>query len=166
MNSKERVYTALRNEEPDRVPRGENKFDNVFFKGIMGYNTLCYAGWEEMEALWAGRRDDVIADYIDAIPALAEKLQWDYVRVPPTPKKQDYTGYKRLSERIYQNAAGKTFNFNPAVGTISMPEKFNTDMTIEELGDPSAEIIVDDSELEILRGVIDKIGRTHFIIAH
>ncbi|MGE4354753.1 MAG: uroporphyrinogen decarboxylase family protein, partial [Oscillospiraceae bacterium] len=42
----------------------------------------------------------------------------------------------------------------------------NTDMTIEELGDPSAEIIVDDSELEILRGVIDKIGRTHFIIAH
>jgi hypothetical protein len=122
MNSKERVYTALRQEEPDRVPRGENKFDNVFFKGIMGYDTLCYAGWEVMEALWAGRRDEVIADYIDAIPALAERLQWDYIPCAAHAEKAVTTpainGFRaRLSKRRRQN-----LQLQHAVGTISMPE--------------------------------------------
>lgn len=166
MNSKERVYTALAHREPDRVPRGENKFDNIFFRGVMGYDTLAYAGWEEMEALWAGRRDEIIADYIDALPALAEALKWDYIRVPPAPKAQCYAGCRRISERVYENAAGRRFNFNPAVGTVSMPEKFNTEMDISELGDPEAEFTVDDSELDILRGIVARVGGEKFIVAH
>jgi hypothetical protein len=39
-------------------------------------------------------------------------------------------------------------------------------LTNDELGDPDAEIVVDDSELEIMRGIVNKIGKTHFIVAH
>jgi len=82
MNSKERMICMLEHRTPDRVPRGENAFDSLFYKQITGKKTLAYSGWNELEALWSGRRDEVVADYITALCKISEVLGWDYIRVP------------------------------------------------------------------------------------
>jgi len=166
MNSKERMIAALNHKEPDRVPRGENAFNSVYFQQVMGYKALCYGSWEELEALWAGNRDKVVADYIDAIVALTEKMQWDYIRVPVAPKKKDYTGFKRISEHSFVDNKGKKFHFNPASGNVICPDFSNIDVTsmsIDDLVD-DPDFSVDESEMEIARGIIEKLGDTHFII--
>lgn len=163
MNSKERVIAALQHCEPDRVPRGENAFDAAFFEQTVGYKTLAYGGWEEKEAIWSGQRDKVVADYIDAICALTLKMGWDYIRVPVAPKKQDYTGYKRVGEHAYVDGKGRVYHFNPEVGNITYPAVYDVDMTIDDLVD-DPDFTVNDSELDIARGVIERLGNSHFII--
>lgn len=163
MNSKERVLAALNHREPDHVPRGENAFDAAFFEQVCGYKTLCYAGWEEKEAIWSGRRDEVVADYIDAICALTLKLGWDYIRVPLAPKRQDYSGYRRVSQHSYVDGKGREFHFNPEVGNVTYPIHYNTDMEIEDIVEDT-DFKVDDSELDIARGIIERMGKTHFLI--
>ena len=164
MTGKERIIAALEHREPDRVPRGENAFDSEFFKQICGYDTLYNGGWKEKETLWAGGRDKVIADYVDAICTIAQKLGWDYVRVPVAPINMDYSGYSRIGENLFQDDKGKKYTFNPRVGNVVMQADFEEDMTIEDLGDLEAPYIVDDSEMDIARGVVERLGNTHFII--
>jgi uroporphyrinogen decarboxylase len=163
MNSKERVMTALRHEEPDRVPRGENAFDHRFFEQVIGRKTFCYGGWPEKEALWSGNREQVVADYIDAIVQLTRKLGWDYVRLPVAPKKLDYSGYRRISEHSYVDGQGQAYHFNPEAGNICYPANYNTDMGIEDLTDDPY-FSVDDCEMDIARGIIERLGDTHFMI--
>ena len=101
MTSKERMIAALNHQEADRVPRGENAFDYTFYQEVMGRKTLCYGGWDELEALWSGNRDKVVADYIDSLVAFTKKMRWDYIRVPAAPKKKDYSGYKRIEDHAF-----------------------------------------------------------------
>ncbi|MGE4283073.1 MAG: uroporphyrinogen decarboxylase family protein [Clostridia bacterium] len=163
MTSKERVIAALNHKESDRVPRGENAFNSVYFEQVMGYKTLCYGGWDELEALWAGNRDKIVADYVDAIVGLTKKMQWDYIRVPVAPKKKDYSGYKRISERLFEDNTGKKFHFNPEAGNVVCPDSYNTDITIDDIvEDPN--FSVDECEMEIAKAIIDKLGDTHFIM--
>ena len=164
MTPKERVIAMLNHREPDRVPRGETSFDSLFFKEVCGYDTLAFGGWAEQEALWAGRRDEVVNAYIDAFVAIAERLDWAFVRVPAAPRHKDYSGYKRTGDYTFQDGQGNSFHFNPKVGNIILPEKWNTDMDIADLGDPDAPFEVADEEMDIARGVAQRIGKTHFII--
>jgi uroporphyrinogen decarboxylase len=163
MTSKERMIAAFTHKEPDRIPRGENAFDAEFFRQIMGKDTLAFAGWKEREALWSGGRDRVVRDYIDALVELTLEMGWDYVRVPITPKAQDYSQYKRIAENVFTDGK-REFTYNPKVGAVIVPREINTDMTVDDLGDVDAPFEVDDSEMDILRGVVSKLGKTHFII--
>lgn len=164
MTSKDRVIAMLKHQIPDRVPRGENAFDCHFYEQVTGKKTLAYAGWDELEAIWSGRRDEVVADYIDTICTISEVLGWDYIRMPVAPRKMDYTGYKRTGSMRFCDAQGNEFLFNPVVGNIVTPASYNEDMTVDELPDPDAEYEIDDSELDIARGVIARMGQTHFMI--
>jgi uroporphyrinogen decarboxylase len=164
MTSKERIIAMLEHREADKVPRGENAFDSIFCEKVTGKKTLCNAGWEELEALWAGRRDEVVRDYIDATCLVAEALGWDYVRVPAAPKKKDYSGYKRIDQNVFQDGESVKYHYNPVVGNIVTPYEYKVDMTVAELGAIDAPFSVDDSEMDIARGVAERIGKTHFII--
>jgi len=164
MTGKERIIAALEFREPDRVPRGENSFDNVFFKLICGYDTLCNGRWQEKESLWSGNREAVISDYIDGICTIAEKLCWDYVRVPVAPKIKDYSGFSRIGENEYKDDIGRIYAFNPRVGNVILPAKYEVDLEIDDLKNCNDEIIIDDSEMDILKGVVERLGKTHFII--
>ena len=85
MTSKERVIAALQHREPDRVPTGENQVDGALVERILGRRTLYNAGWDEVGALWAGRRDEIVRDYCDVHVELPRALEWDFVRVPVVP---------------------------------------------------------------------------------
>lgn len=61
MRPKDRVIAALEHEEADRVPTGENAVDYELVEAILGHPTLYNARWREMQALWDGRRDEIVA---------------------------------------------------------------------------------------------------------
>ena len=85
MLPKHRVIAALNHEEPDRVPTGENAVDYELVERILGHPTLYNARWRELQALWHGRRAEIVADYGLAHVELVHALEWDYVRVPTVP---------------------------------------------------------------------------------
>ena len=82
MNPKQRVLAALHHQEPDRVPTGENDVDVVLAEALLGRSTLYNSRWREKQALWDGRRDEIVADYGASLVGLARTLEWDYVRAP------------------------------------------------------------------------------------
>lgn len=164
MTSKERIIAVLNGEIPDRIPHGDNGFTSEFYYEVTGKKTLCYGGWDELEALWSGDRDRVVQDYVDALCTMAEIFEWDYIRVPAAPKKRDYSCCKRLDERHYQDENGRVLKFDPTVGHIACYTDFDTDMEVEDLPDPDAPFEVDDSEMDIVRGVYERVGQEKFIL--
>ncbi len=163
MTSKERMIAALTHQEPDRVPRGENAFDYNFFEQEMGRKTLCYGGWDELETLWAGGRDKVVADYIDSLVALTKKMNWDYIRVPTAPKNKDFSGYKRVDDHAFVDDTGKKYEFNPDAGNVVCPIITDPDAEIKRII-ANPEPVIEDCEMEIVEAIIKKLGDTHFII--
>ena len=64
--------------------------DGRLAEAILGHPTLYNRGWEELNALWSGRRDEVVRDYGEAQVGLARALEWDYLRVPAVFPQGDY----------------------------------------------------------------------------
>ena len=50
--SKQRVLAALRREEPECVPTGENAVNYELVEGILAHPTLYDSNWREPQALW------------------------------------------------------------------------------------------------------------------
>lgn len=163
MNSKERVRTALRHEEPDRVPCGENEVDYVVVEELLGYETLYNARWKERQALWDGRRSEIVADYGKTQVDLVHALEWDYVRVQAMPVDKEYSRPKMTGPYSWLDEQGRELEYSPEVGNIAT-YVHNEDMTIDDLPDPDEPYMVDESELEAIRYVVAALGETHFVI--
>jgi len=78
---KERVLLALKHKEADRVPVGEVSADYEIIEKVLGRKTFYRAKWREWQALWEGRRDEVVESQKKDIVDLAKKLEWDFVPV-------------------------------------------------------------------------------------
>ena len=163
MMPKERVIAALNHREADRVPTGENQVDGALVAAILGRETLYNAGWREMEALWGGRRSEIVRDYAAVHVDLARALEWDYVRVPVVPADRVYRRPEMTGSYSWIDEAGYEGTFNPEVGNILVRDRF-PDLGIEDLPDPEA-FVVDPTELEAVRHVVAELGDTHFVIA-
>lgn len=163
MKPKERVLAALHHEEPDRVPTGENDVDYVPSEQILGRPTLYNARWRERQALWHGRRDEIVADYGAALVGLAQALEWDYVRAPIAPRAKDYQPPVMTGPYSWIDDRGRELHYSPDVGNIATAVD-TTYMTIEDLPDPAIPYTIDPSELDIIRHVVAELGDTHFVI--
>jgi uroporphyrinogen decarboxylase len=164
LTGKERVRLALRHKEADRVPVGENQVCGSLAAEIVGYPTLYATGWEELKALWEGRREEVVRDYGRTLVDLARILEWDYVRVPMVPAKKEYKPPKMTGPYSWIDESGKEIHFNPDAGNVIHPA-FPKDLTVEDLPDPDNDpFTVDDSQLESLRYVVKELKDTHFIV--
>jgi len=164
VTGKERVLAALRHREPDRVPTGENQVNGPLASEILGCPTLYSTGWDELVALWNGRREEVVRDYGRTTVDLARALEWDYVRVPVVPKKKEYRPPTMTGPHSWLDEEGREVHFNPDAGNIVHPD-FPADLTVEDLPEPDGPFAVDDSELEALRYVVKELGDSHFIVA-
>ena len=116
MNSKDRVIAALRNEEPDRVPTGENAVDYELVERILGHPTLYNSRWRELQALWDGRRDEIVADYGSAHVELVHALEWDYVRVPVVPADRVYHRPVMTGPYSWLDGQGREIRYHPDGG--------------------------------------------------
>lgn len=164
MTPKERVLAALQHREPDRVPTGENQVDGKLVEQILGHPTLFNMGWQEMEALWDGRRNEIVRDYCRVYVDIPRKLEWDYVRVPVVPAAGEYHHPQMTGPHSWINAQGYEMHFNPEAGNVIMRSHF-PEMDITDLPDPDAEFHIDPTELDAIRHVVKELGETHFIIA-
>ena len=163
MKPKERVLAALRHQEPDRVPTGENDIDYELVEQLLGRPTLYNARWRERSALWDGRRDEIVADYQRTQVELVHALEWDYVRVPIMPQAQAYHWPTMTGPYSWLDAAGREYQYSPDVGNIATRVDA-ADLTIDDLPDPAEPFTVDPSELDAIRYVVKELGDTHFII--
>jgi uroporphyrinogen decarboxylase len=158
------MLLALRHKEADRIPTGENQVYGALASKIAGYPTLYSTGWEELQALWNGKREEVVRDYGRTLVDLARKLEWDYVRVPFVPPRREYKMPKMTGPYSWIDEEGNEIHFNPEAGKIVHPE-FLRDLAADDLPDPDNDpFTVDDSQLDALRYVVKELKDTHFII--
>jgi hypothetical protein len=163
MIPKQRVIAALNHEEPDRVPTGENAVDCELVERILGHPTLYNARWRERQALWDGRRAEIVADYSSAHVELVRALEWDYVRVPTVPPDREYRRPTMTGPYSWLDEDGHEIRYHPDTGNIAVRVDV-ADMAIDDLPNPEEPFVVDPSELEAVRYVVEELGRTHFII--
>lgn len=164
MTPKERVIAALEQREPDRVPTGENQVDGALVERLLGRATLYNSGWRELEALWTGRRDELVAEYGATHVDLARALRWDFVRVPAVPAAGPHRRPRMTGPHSWIDESGRQVAMNPEVGSLAVRSS-RPDMTIADLPDPEAPVAVDPSQLEALRHVVAALGDSHFVIA-
>jgi uroporphyrinogen decarboxylase len=163
MKPKDRVLAALNHEEGDRIPTGENQICGKLAEEVLGRPTYYNSGWRELEAVWDGHRDEVVADYCTAHVELPQKLEWDYVRVPIVPEKKEYRRPQMTGKFSWINDEGVEVHMNPAAGNYIVARNFSK-MSIDELPDPDEPFSVDPTSLEAVRHVVKEIGDTHFIV--
>ena len=163
MNGKERVQAALRHEEADRVPCGENEVDYLVVEELLGYETLYNSRWRERQALWDGRRSEIVADYGKAQVDLVRALEWDYVRVQAMAVDKEYHRPQMTGPYSWLDENGREVEYSPEVGNIATFVA-DADMSIDDLPDPDDDFVVDESQLEAIRHVVAELGDTHFII--
>jgi uroporphyrinogen-III decarboxylase len=164
MNQKNRIITALKHEEADRIPTGENAIDGKLAKEILGTPLLYNMGWQELQAVWNGRRDEVVRDACRVHVELPLALEWDYVRVPVVPAAKKYSPPAMTGENSWINEQGYEVRFNPEAGNIITRNEF-PEMTVGDLPDPEQEIVIDSSELDAIRHTVRELGNSHFVIA-
>jgi len=164
MKPKDRIIAALHHQEPDRVPTGENQIDGKLAGEILGRPCLFNTGWQELEALWSGRRDELVADCCAIHVDLPRVLEWDYVRVPAVPAAGEYRRPEMTGPYSWLDDQGYEVTFNPEAGNIAVRHQF-PDMSIDDLPDPDEPFVVDPTQLEAIRHVVAELGDTHFIIA-
>ncbi|MDR0655359.1 MAG: hypothetical protein LBG22_03510 [Treponema sp.] len=166
MTGKKRVLMALHHREADRVPTGENQLYGELASQIVGYKTLYATGWNEMKALWEGRREDVVRDYSRTLTDLTHKLDWDYVRVPVAPiKKKEYKTPRMTGPFSWiDEESGREISYNPKAGNV-MHSPMRQELTIDDLPDPDDDsYTIDDSVFDTLRNVLKELKDTHFVI--
>ena len=163
MKPRERVIAALHHQESDRVPTGENSVDYELVERILGHPTLYNSRWREMQAVWDGRRDEVVADYGTAHVELVHALEWDYVRVPVVPRQREYTHPEMTGPYSWIDENGREVHFHPDSGNV-VEIGGADDMTIDDLPEPDEPYIVDPSELDAVRYVVEQLHDTHFIV--
>jgi hypothetical protein len=164
MLPRERVIAAIKREEPDLVPMGENHVHSEFAERALGREVLYSKGFAELNALWDGRRDEIVADAIALHTELPNAMGWDYIRVNASPRKKSYARPRMTGEYSWIDERGREIHFNPDAGTERAPT-YDTGMGIDELPEPGEDFSVDPSEMEAMRGVVAAMKKTHFIIA-
>jgi len=173
MLSRERVFAALEHREPDRIPWGEHFIDYNVYEDILGKRTLVHAKMRETEALWDGRRDEVVADYKRDMLDLIRALDMDIVcvqRVPP--KDHRPTPMQKLDDVTYRDANGDIYRVSSTTHDL-MPYERNVKAyvppTVESIQKQidnldSEPLEAEDSSWELVRHAVSEMKATHFIL--
>jgi uroporphyrinogen decarboxylase len=149
------------------VPLGEMGIDYPVIECALGHETFYRAQGKERQAIWDGRRDDVVRSQKEDLVALVRFLEWDIVPVWLTYSRQvDYRPRRFLSDDHlkWEDAAGNIWQApNPAGDALCTA---SAELTLERLEEMlHTGPVVDDSQLELVRHVVKELGETHFIIA-
>jgi uroporphyrinogen decarboxylase len=167
LTSKERVKLALAHKEPDRIPVGEMGIDYPIIEQVLGHETYYRAQGKERQAVWAGRRNEVVRSQKEDLVALVRALEWDIVPVWLTYSDRiDYRPRRFLSEDKlkWEDAIGNIWQAPSEAGdALCIDSHAITPAILEEM--LTTPVQVDESQLELVNFVRQELGSTHFIIA-
>ena len=174
MLPRERVFAALEHREPDRIPWGEHFIDYNVYQDILGRETFVHAKMKETQALWDGRRDEVVESYKRDKVDLTRALEMDIIPVGSVPPKgQEPKPMEKLDEETYRDGRGDIHRISAITGRL-MPYKKNTEGYVP----PTLEGIqkqidaVDEQPLgnpnhtswELVHHMVKEMKDTHFIM--
>ncbi len=163
MNSRERMLALFKGELPDKVPTGELGIDYPITEAVLGHKTFYRAKLNEKKALWAGKRDEVVESQKRDLVALVQKLKWDFVPVFFTyAAGRSYAPAKMIDLTTWVDAFGRTWKYSGITEDILCVEMpAIDDAAIKALQKPFAP---DESELDLVRYVVETLGESHFIM--
>jgi len=174
MLPRERVFAALEHREPDRIPWGEHSIDYNVYEDILGRETLVQAKMRETQALWDGRRDEVVECYKRDRLDLVRALEMDIVFVGEVPPKGYWPEpYARQPDGSYVDPEGTVYRVSATTHDL-MPYWRNTAAyrapTLESLQEEidSIDAMPDDdpsdSRWDLVRHAVHEMKDTHFIL--
>jgi hypothetical protein len=160
---KERMAAVLDGQEPDQVPTGELGVDYPITEHLLGHSTFYRAKYREKSAVWAGKRDEVVASQQRDLVSLTQELEWDFVPVFLTySADRDYAPSEFVDETTWKDAYGRTWKYSRITEDILCVDTPSPDeAAIESLKQPFE---ADESELELVRHVVQALGDSHFIV--
>ncbi len=167
MTSKERVLTAIAHKEPDRVPTGEHEFGHEIVDPVLGPGTYRNQ-LATCQALWQGRRNEVINNWKTGLVKLVDHYRWDIVVLHAvlgdnTPiEAPEPIGTNRWRDRkgnVIQYSEDTDYFAIVEKPAQPAPAKATSAVTEEAIVEPTA------SELEVIRYVVRELGKTHFLLS-
>jgi len=162
MTPKERVNEALRHREPDRVPTGEFATDYSVIEQALGRPTLWRAKRRYTEALWDGRRDEVVEGLKRDIVDFTLSLGLDLVPVHLVPHKDfPFRRPRQLDADTWEDERGNILKYSHETEDIGLVQEGSRPAPPSFALPPEP----DRSEMELVHHVIEKLGKTHFIFA-
>lgn len=174
MLPRERVIAALEHREPDRIPWGEHSIDYNVYEDILGRETFVQAKMRETQALWDGRRDEVVASYKRDRLDLVRALEMDICFVGGVPPEGYHPApLEKVDDVTYRDGGGNVYRVSSTTHDL-MPLKRNVDaykpptvegiqeaidrLDAEPLPDPNA------SQWELVRHAVAEMKDTHFVM--
>ena len=176
MTGKERARLSLEFREPDRVPCGFYAIDYDTVERLIGHETYVRNKARTRQALWEGRRDEVVQSYIEDSIALFRKLD-DVVDVlnlqselfPVLPPR----GWvhpdppRRVDAATWEDSAGCVYKYSEQTADITLvydPHQFTRQFYEDQFPleyEPEEE---DESIYEAVDAIIAEFGAEKYIV--
>jgi len=161
MTPKQRVLTTLELREPDRVPTGEFAIDHSVIGEVLGRETFWRAKRRYHEALWDGRRDEVVDGMKRDIVDFTLATGLDMVPVNAVPHRDyPFPKPKQLDADTWEDECGNILKYSHQTQDIGLHKRGDRSAPSVDFQLPD---LLDDSELELARYVVEKLGDTHFV---
>lgn len=166
MTPKQRTLTTLRHEAPDRVPVGEFAIDYAVIEKILGRPSFLRGKRKLIEAMWEGRRDEVVESIKRDTVDLTLELGLDMVRVDLVPDRDhQFPPPRRVNGDTWEDEWGAVYRFSELTHDIMIIKA--PDKTPPPYEDPAERQdglrVPTESELEVVDYVIEELGDTHFL---
>ena len=163
MTPKERMKATLALEEPDRVPTGEFATDHSVIAEALGRPTYLRGKRRYTEALWDGRRDEVVDGMKRDLVEFTLKMGLDMVPVSGVPHK-DMPILKptQIAEDMWEDANGNILKHSIETDDIGLHKESGKGAPRPDFELPAEP---HESEMELVHHVIKELGETHFVFA-
>ena len=166
MTPKERVKMALAHKEPDRVPTGEFATDYRIVEQVLGRESFWRGKAKMVQALWDGRRDEVVESQKKDIVEFTLKLGLDMVPVNLVYSKDiEVEKPRRIDHETWEDRQGNILRYSALTEDIIILKRGDKPAPPPKKPTPPGPYIPDESEMELVNYVMEKLGDTHFIFA-
>lgn len=164
MTHRERVIAALNHKEPDSVPTGEFATDFPIVEQVLGRQTFWRGKAKMIKALWSGRRDEVVESQKVDLVDFTLKLGLDMAPVNLViNKRAEFEVPEQIDEDTWEDFRGSILKYSYETHDIGLVKFGNKPAPPRSLAPLPPE--PDESELELVRYVMERLGKTHFIFA-
>jgi len=158
---KNRVLAALQHREADRVPTGEFATDYSVIEQALGRKTFWRAKRRYHEALWDGRRDEVVESMKRDTVDFTLAMGLDMVPVNLVPHRDfPFAKPKQLGEDTWEDERGNLLKYSQETEDIGLWRAGDKQPPTRDFRLPPEP---DESELELVRHVVERLGETHFV---
>ena len=158
---KERFAAAAEHREPDRVPVGEHWVPHTLVEQVVGVKRSLYNAWGYTRiAYWEGRRDEVVAQKKEHYVEFIRRTGLDSATVQLVPPRNwEFEKPRRIADGLWEDATGSKLRWYENVHDIEVVEAGTKAAPHQPHPTP------DGSEWEFWDHVVEKLGKTHFIVA-